>query len=148
MGMGVFMSAGTQMIADLTAEDRFEISEIFAKWARYEDSGNSEGWANLFTRDGSYVSAQGKLAQGYDQLVKKSKERWSKPESRLAIHWFGDPVIHACAEGAEASHYGMIIHKTSDGYEMHDPSIRSYVLHKEDGRWKIARRGIQRLPLL
>ncbi len=142
------MSVTNQLAFDLTADDRFEIAEIFANWARFEDSGNSEGWAHLFTEDGEYVSAQGQRSNGYEQLLKKSKDRWAKPESRLAIHWFGDPIITATLDGAEACHYGMLIHKTADGYHIHDPSIRSYKLRRDQGRWKIASRAIQRLPTI
>jgi hypothetical protein len=62
------------------------------------------------------------------------------------VHWFGDPVITPTPEGAHAEHYGMLIDRTPDGFRMRAPSVRTYELRRENGRWKIFDRGIRHMP--
>jgi uncharacterized protein (TIGR02246 family) len=123
--------------AELTAEDRLEIAELFARWSHAEDSGRAEDWADVFTADGTHVNSKGETAAGREALAENSRQRWAKPASRLAVHWLGDPVVEAADEGVVACHYGLLVDLTAGGYLMRGLTRRSYVLRRENGRWRV-----------
>jgi uncharacterized protein (TIGR02246 family) len=125
------------MPAELTAEDRLEIAELFARWSHAEDSGQAEDWADVFTSDGTHVNSKGKTVTGRAALVENSVQRWARPANRLAVHWLSDPVVETTDEGAVAYHCGMLIDLTAGGYQMRGLTKRSYVLRRENGSWRV-----------
>lgn len=125
------------MPAELTARDRLEIADLFARWSQAEDSGRAEDWAGVFTADGTHVNSKGKTVTGSEALAENSRQRWAKPANRLAVHWLSDPVAEATDEGAVACHYGMLIDRTAGGYLMRGLTKRSYVLRRENGSWRV-----------
>lgn len=52
----------------LSAEDRFEIQDLYAAYAFRYDRGEAEAWADLFTSDGTFGRAGEEPAQGREEL--------------------------------------------------------------------------------
>lgn len=122
-----------------------EIAEIFARWSRFEDGGHAEDWARLFTPDGRCTNSAGRVTVGQAALCRAAGARRARPEARGSVHWMGPPMIDLDPEGADAKHYGMVIHRTGDGYIIRNLSERLYRLIEQDGRWVIADRTIRHL---
>jgi hypothetical protein len=40
---------------DITAEDRFAIQDLYARYCQTVDQGDAEGWADTFTEDGKRI---------------------------------------------------------------------------------------------
>ena len=129
------MTETTQTV-QLTADDRLEIQQIMAEYAIYEDSGQSEAWAALFSEDGGFVGGDGKVTAGRETLIQFSKDRWAKPESRQRVHWISNVVITPTAEGAEVYSYDMLVGITPDGYRILKVAAKGDTVVKENGRWR------------
>jgi hypothetical protein len=133
--------------APLTAADRLEIAELFTRWGQAEDTGQAETWASLFTADGRCRNGRGDLITGHEALAENSRSRWARPDSRLAVHWMGEPVITPTETGARARHYAMLIERLEpSGYRVRSMSMRIYDVRRENGRWRIHDRDIARIP--
>lgn len=131
----------------LTAADRLEIAELFARWSMAEDTGQAQTWASLFTADGSCRNGRGELITGHEALAENSRKRWARLDSRVAVHWMGDPVITATDTGARVRHYAMLIERLEpSGYRVRSMSERSYDVRRENGRWRIQDRDIEQIP--
>jgi hypothetical protein len=130
----------------LTAADRLEIAELFARWAVCEDAGLSESWADLFTETGSSVSGKGIRRTGREALADASRRRWQRPESKHLSHWMADPTIRVTDGAVYAEHYAMVLEDTSDGPQVMSTTVRSYELLRENGRWKVQERTIRSIP--
>ena len=121
----------------LTADDRLEILELHSKYSLYEDTGQSELWAELWTKDGSFVGKRGNSVSGRENLLRFSQERWEKPESRVKAHWVSNVIITPTAEGADCIAYGMLLARTDAGeYRIMQVQGKKDKLRREDGRWR------------
>jgi len=131
-------------VTSLTADDRLEIAEVMARWAAFEDGGQAEAWAGLFTADGVSTSASGKHLTGHAALAGNARTRWNKPGGQDVAHIFAAPVIEPSTEGAIARHYGVLVDRAG-AVVLGVLSRRTCHLRREDGRWRIFYREIEHL---
>jgi len=113
----------------LTPEDYVEIMTLYAKYPLYLDSGNGEGYADLYTADGAF----GDGVVGREALIEFAARRATNPSTVHHVHM--TPVITPTAEevngtvmnffidvGANppaitrASQYNDTLVKTADGW--------------------------------
>lgn len=113
----------------LTPEDYMEIMTLYAKYPLYLDSGNGEGYADLYTEDGAF----GDRVVGREALIEFASGRSTSTSTVHHVHM--TPVITPTPEGANgtvlnffidvganppaitrASQYNDTLVKTTDGW--------------------------------
>lgn len=141
------MSDTNAALTKLTVEDRVEIQELIAQYCHYEDSGDAEGYAGLYTTDGRFVGGGGKLAVGHAALVEFATRRWAdKPQVHDWIHWTANIVITPTTDGAEVRSFQMVIDCAGGSYRVHKLSGKHDIVRKENGRWRFYERKVFALP--
>ncbi|MTD57585.1 nuclear transport factor 2 family protein [Amycolatopsis pithecellobii] len=79
--------AGTSV----SAQDRAEITELFARYAWAGDTGSFDEYVALFTEDGVF-DGMGGYYTGPDELRELAREVKQGPRSRGLQHWVGNSV--------------------------------------------------------
>ena len=135
------------MTNKLSVEDRLEIHELIAAYNHYEDNGDAQSWAALFTEDGGFEGSNNKKVQGRATLLEFAKRRFiDKPQTRNWVHWVSNVVVEATADGASAKSYQMTIEAQENGYKIHKLSLKLDELRKENGAWRFYMRRFGALP--
>src|SRR5258708_2466783 len=91
---GVTWSHAQQRATKLTADDYIEIQQLYARYNHAIDSGDAEGYANLFVPDGSFNNNI-----GHDALIAFIKNR----NGANMRHWNTNLVITPTPEGASGA---------------------------------------------
>lgn len=61
-------------MSKLSAEDRFEIQDLYSNYAYHYDRGEAQDWAQLFTEDGTFGRAGEEPARGREELERFAAE--------------------------------------------------------------------------
>jgi len=107
------MFVSTAWAAPLTAQDNFEIQQLYARYNIAIDTGDAEGWAATFTPDGVFNSMS-----GHDALVNFIKAWREKMGGATRKHWNNNLQITGDSKAANASVYLMLV-----DYSTKPPSI-------------------------
>ncbi|MES2169178.1 MAG: nuclear transport factor 2 family protein [Actinomycetota bacterium] len=132
----------------MTADDRLDILDLYARQSHAIDGGDSLGWARTFAANGRFESPTFRLtATGYEQL-----EQFAKSSNDAALargehlrHWIDAVVMTRVDElNAHAEAYLMIIATSIEGSRI-DRSVRVIDdLVKTNGEWLLASRTVVR----
>jgi hypothetical protein len=133
-------AAPTGPVTELTAEDRLEIQQLIAMYGIYEDSGDAEGYASLFTVDGGFYGRGKDPVVGREKLVEFMKWRWQQPHFHNRKHFMVNTIINGTAGGAEALSYRIQIDRDGDDFKVAGLSVRHDVLRRENGKWRFQMR--------
>ena len=136
-------------MSPLSADDRLAILDLLGRWNLYEDSGQAQAWAGLFTTDGMSISLTGKVLAGHEALAANASKRWAMKEARLSAHWMNAPIITGTADRAHVEHYGVMVSRPADRepeLRMETHAVRRYEFIKTDGEWRILHRTISAFP--
>jgi hypothetical protein len=99
------MFAGTCSAASgLSAQDYFEIQQLYARYNIAIDSGDAEGWAATFTPDGVFNTFS-----GHDALVGFVKTWREKLNGATRKHWNNNLQISGNSKEANASVYLILV---------------------------------------
>jgi hypothetical protein len=99
------MFAGTCMAAnELSAQDYFEIQQLYARYNIAIDSGDAEGWAATFTADGVFNTSV-----GHDALVNFVKTWREKLGGATRKHWNNNLQITGNTKEASGNVYLMLV---------------------------------------
>jgi hypothetical protein len=99
------MLVGTSWAADtLSAQDYFEIQQLYARYNIAIDSGDAEGWAATFTPDGVFNTFS-----GHDALVGFIKTWREKLNGATRKHWNNNLQVSGNSKEASASTYLMLV---------------------------------------
>jgi uncharacterized protein (TIGR02246 family) len=99
------MFAGTCAAASgLSAQDYFEIQQLYARYNIAIDSGDAEGWAATFTPDGVFNTFS-----GHDALVGFVKTWREKLNGATRKHWNNNLEITGTSREATASVYLILV---------------------------------------
>jgi hypothetical protein len=99
------MLVGTSWAADtLTAQDYFEIQQLYARYNIAIDSGDAEGWAATFTPDGVFNTFS-----GHDALVGFIKTWREKLNGATRKHWNNNLQVTGNSKEASATTYLMLV---------------------------------------
>ncbi len=97
----------------LTPEDRLEIHELYATYARGADTEEDDGrvWAEVFTPDGRYHNGANEYV-GHEALRKyitREKVGVDRERGIHYQHWINNIVLRPTPEGATGSLYVMVL---------------------------------------
>lgn len=81
----------------LTADDRAEITELFARYAWAGDTGDFDAYVSLFTADGVFDGVMGYF-QGPEGLRELAEGVKHGPRSRGLQHWISNSVFDGDGE--------------------------------------------------
>jgi SnoaL-like domain len=99
------MFAGTCAAAgELSAQDYFEIQQLYARYNNAIDSGDAEGWAATFTQDGVFNTFV-----GHDALVNFVKTWREKLGGATRKHWNNNLQITGNSKEASGAVYLMLV---------------------------------------
>ena len=99
------MFAGTCSAASgLSAQDYFEIQQLYARYNIAIDNGDAEGWAATFTPDGVFNTFS-----GHDALVGFVKTWREKLNGATRKHWNNNLQITGTSREATASVYLILV---------------------------------------
>ena len=118
--------------------DQIEITELFARYAWTLDTGDSEGFANLFTADGVFDGIRG-IFNGRDQL-RRIADGMKSPEYLGTQHWVGNSLFTGTAVRCNVT--SMCFAPRHIGGELSIGLVGYYVDEcvKVKKRWMFARR--------
>lgn len=134
---------------ELTAEDRFAIQDLYARYCQTVDQADAEGWADTFTEDGRRIyddnpgapGRAGRTVVGRDALV----ELQQIPRALRVRHWHGLPVLTDRGDYVESVVYGMVLDISKDPAEILAHFTYTDELVKlDDGSWKMRSRASAR----
>ena len=139
------MSDGTR----LTADDRFEIHELIARYNRAVDGRDPDGWAATFTPDGEFHSLLVGIHTGADALIAFARSFLVEDRYRVWVggqHWIGNVVIEGDHDRASVFSYHIMFVPKDDAVAgvlmaAHD----DLVVRTADG-WRFARRKLVPWP--
>src|SRR5271163_1157525 len=99
------MLVGASWAADtLSAQDYFEIQQLYARYNNAIDSGDAEGWAATFTADGVFNTFV-----GHDALVGFVKTWREKLGGATRKHWNNNLQLTGNSKEASGSVYLMLV---------------------------------------
>ncbi len=81
----------------LTADDRAEIVELFARYAWTGDTGDADGYVALFTENGVFDGVSG-YYDGPSGLRRLAEEMHRGPRSPGLQHWVGNSLFEGTSE--------------------------------------------------
>ena len=90
--------------AELTTQDYIDIEQLYAQYNHAIDSGDAEGWAAMFTPQGSF-----NRFTGHDALVGFIKQWREKMNGANRRHWNSNLRITPAADGASGVVLLMIV---------------------------------------
>src|SRR5215831_9773716 len=109
---------------DITAEDRFAIQDLYARYCQTVDRGDAAGWADTFTGRAELVTMQ------------------SVPRKLRVRHWHGLPVLTDKGDHLESVVYGMVVDISQD-----PPAVMAHFTYTDelvrtaDGCWRMRSRA-------
>ena len=128
-------------------EDREEIRDLLATYARHLDAGDHAAYAGLFAEEGELVARLGtaKGPAAIRELLDRTIGAGSRTRSRPALHLLANPTIEVAGDRATASTIWSYVTADDDGYPLL-LQLGHYddVLTRENGRWRFLRRDISR----
>ncbi len=134
---------------ELTADDRFAIQDLYARYCRTVDLNDAEGWADTFTEDGrrSYCentgipARDGRTFTGRAELIGLQ----STPRPLRVRHWHSLPVLTDAGDHIHSVIYGMVVN-----IENELPVVIAHFTYTDelvklaDGSWRMRSRRSDR----
>jgi SnoaL-like domain len=128
--------AGTTWAADsLTAQDNFEIQQLYAKYNIAIDSGDAEGYAATFTPDGTFNSMT-----GHDALVNFVKTWREKLNGATRKHWNNNLQITGNSKEASGFVYLMLLDLSTKPVSILATATYTDSLVKTKDGWRFTKR--------
>lgn len=121
----------------ITSDDRIAIAELFARYCHRVDHGDTEGWLELFTPDGSFEVAGVMRLEGHEQVgampgvvTAQGGGKWRHQITNIVVDG-GDN-----SDVALVTAYGLVTDWGNKGQPM---SFSDYAitLNRVDGAWRI-----------
>jgi len=134
---------------DITAEDRFAIQDLYARYCQTVDRGDAEGWVDTFTEDGQRIyddnpgvpGRAGRTFTGRAELLAMQ----SVPRRLRVRHWHGLPVLTDKGDYLESVVYGMVVDISQD-----PPQVMAHFTYTDElvrtagGSWRMRSRASAR----
>lgn len=124
----------------LTAEDRLEIQELYARYAQAYDlaDGTPEAWAATFTAAGVMGNSRGRA-----QLIEHWKATHAAPNRPVTRHWTNHLVLTPTSDGARAKCYLTLFNFSATPPTMMFSGVYDDVLVKTAEGWKFKERVLR-----
>src|SRR5271167_865305 len=128
--------AGPAWAADtLTAQDNFEIQQLYARYNNAIDGGDAEGWAATFTPDGVFNTFS-----GHDALVGFIKLWREKLNGATRKHWNNNLQIAGTSKQASATTYLMLVDFSTKPTSILSTGMYTDSLVKTKNGWRFTKR--------
>jgi uncharacterized protein (TIGR02246 family) len=132
----------------ITTTDRAEISDLVARYNKAIDTGDADGWAATFTKDGEFHGVIGDFC-GTDELRGMVADYTSNPELAefaSAQHWVTNLVVDGEGDEAEMFAHLMMVAPAEGGGAGGGRIILvghyEDTLRRVDGRWLFSKRTV------
>ncbi len=129
------MFVGTVWAAPLTAQDNFEIQQLYARYNNAIDSGDAEGWAATFTPDGVFNSMS-----GHDALVGFVNAWREKMGGATRKHWNNNLQVSGDSKSATATVYLMLVDFSTKPPSILATGVYNDTLVKTKDGWRFTKR--------
>jgi hypothetical protein len=130
------MLAGTSIAASgLSAQDNFEIQQLYARYNIAIDAGDAEGWAATFTPDGVFNTFT-----GHDALVGFVKLWREKLNGANRKHWNNNLQITGNSKEASAFVYLMLVDFSTKPASIVTTGTYTDTLVKTKDGWRFTKR--------
>ena len=127
--------------APMTAQDYFEIQQLYAKYNHAIDSGNAEAYADTFTPDGVFNGNAGR-----DDLIKFFKVTWvGRMNVANRQHWNTNLMINGDAKSAKGSVYLMLVDLSTKPVSIMAMAMYDDELVKTPQGWRFTKRQTNRV---
>ena len=97
----------------LSADDRFEIQDLYGRYSHAVDFGDADGWARTFTPDGVFVTPAGTFT-GSTELAKFVTDAVAR-RGNTTRHFPSNIVVEATPAGASGQGYFALIRVSEGG---------------------------------
>ena len=132
----------------LTADDRWQIHELIARYNRAVDGGDPEGWVATFTPEGVFESLLVGTHTGHEELrafaqsfVAGDYQAWAGGQ-----HWIGNVIIEGDAVAARVfSYHVMVMPVEREARGVLMAAHEDEVVNTPDG-WRFSRRKLVPWP--
>ncbi len=121
----------------ITSDDRIAIAELFARYCHRVDHGDTAGWLELFTPDGTFEVAGVMRLEGHEQVAampsvvaEQGGGKWRHQITNIAVDAGED------ADTARVTAYGLVTDWGNDGKPM-TFSDYAITLVRAIGGWRI-----------
>jgi hypothetical protein len=135
IALGLFAGASWAATPPLSAQDNFEIQQLYARYNNAIDSGDAEGWAATFTPDGVFNTFS-----GHDALVGFVKMWREKLGGATRKHWNTNLQISGDSKEATASVYLMLVDFGTKPASILTTGMYSDSLIKTKDGWRFTKR--------
>jgi hypothetical protein len=104
LAAGILLAGTCAAAGGMSAQDYFEIQQLYARYNNAIDSGDADGWAATFTPDGVFNTFV-----GHDALVNFVKTWREKLGGATRKHWNNNLQITGNSKEANGSVYLMLV---------------------------------------
>ena len=132
---GLMFAAGSEAAGGLSAQDYFEIQQLYANYNTAIDSGDAEAWAATFTPDGVFNTFA-----GHDALVGFVKMWREKLSGATRKHWNNNLSITGDGKQASGHVYLMLVDVGSKPASIITTATYTDSLVKTKDGWRFAKR--------
>ena len=104
LAIGLVSVGSAQSKSRLTGDDYIEIQQLYSRYNMAIDTGDAEGWAATFTKDGVFNTSV-----GHDALVQFIHDWRDKMGGANRRHWNSNLAITPTPEGANGAVYLLLV---------------------------------------
>jgi len=129
---------------DPAPETYIAIMQLYARYARAIDSGDGEGWANCYAKEGQYLSSTFGECNGRKELsvfAADHFDRWIELGIQTR-HWNNQVLLTQNEDGSVTGSVYVLLAgvKAGEDPQLHLQTVYTDRLILEDGRWVLAQR--------
>jgi hypothetical protein len=135
LAAGLMFSGASGAAAGLSAQDYFEIQQLYANYNIAIDSGDAEGWAAKFTPDGVFNTFT-----GHDALISFIKLWREKLHGASLKHWNNNLQITGDGKTANGFVYLMLVDVTAKPVSIVSTHTYTDNLVKTKDGWRFTKR--------
>jgi hypothetical protein len=135
LAAGIMFAGAAGATDALSAQDNFEIQQLYAKYNIAIDSGDAEGWAATFTPDGVFNTFS-----GHDQLVNFIKNWRDKLNGATRKHWNNNLQISGNSKEASGYVYLMLVDVSTKPASILTTATYTDSLVKTKNGWRFTKR--------
>jgi hypothetical protein len=135
LAAGILFAGACAAAAALSAQDYFEIQQLYARYNIAIDSGDAEGWAATFTPDGVFNTSN-----GHDALVNFVKIWREKLNGATRKHWNNNLQLTGNSKEASGSVYLMLLDISTKPASILTTATYTDSLIKTKDGWRFTKR--------
>ncbi len=130
----------------IDATDRWAIQDLMMQYVLANDTGDADGYVNVFAPDGVLVSSDGERCEGHAAIRAHGEAAMREPNKRGRQHHFQTVRIERAGDDLKVFSYWLVAYRETEGSPVRLRSMGATddVMRRIGGEWKIAHRTISR----